>query len=125
VSAAHPNNDPVEDIGHERRDINVSAVAIFILILELTMFSCCVLGMVFHKGYLYWMKVSAVRVSSMSQYISDAPEPRLQVNPSADMQTYRDEQNALVTSYGWIDTQKGIVRLPIERAKELMAERGK
>jgi hypothetical protein len=27
-------------------------------------------------------------------------------------------------SYGWIDQQKGVVRIPIERAMELTAERG-
>lgn len=118
----HP--DPVEGVGHERRDVNVSAVAIFILVLELCMFSCCVLGFAFHKGYLHWMKISAVRISPMSQYISDAPEPRLQVDSSGDMQKFREEQTALATSYGWIDTQHGIVRLPLERAKELIAERG-
>jgi hypothetical protein len=117
--------DPVEGIGHERRDINVSAVALFILILELCMFGCCVLGLAFHKGYSYWMHISATRISPMAQYVQDAPAPRLQVDPTGDFQTYHEEQTALTTSYGWVDTQQGIVRLPIERAKALIAERAR
>jgi hypothetical protein len=52
------------------------------------------------------------------------PPPRIQPNPSADMQSYMQYQQNLLNSYGWIDRQNGIVRLPIDRAMELLLERG-
>ena len=52
------------------------------------------------------------------------PEPRLQVSPQQALQQMRAAETALLHSYGWVDRQGGIVRIPIERAIELLAERG-
>jgi len=40
--------------------------------------------------------------------------------PVAEVQDYLREQNERLGSYAWIDKEKGIVRLPIERAMELV-----
>jgi hypothetical protein len=52
------------------------------------------------------------------------PPPRIQPNPALDMQSYLQSQQRLLNSYGWIDRQNGIVRLPVDRAMELLLERG-
>jgi hypothetical protein len=52
------------------------------------------------------------------------PPPRIQPNPGADMQSYRQSQQNLLNTYGWIDRQNGVVRMPIDRAMELLLERG-
>lgn len=52
------------------------------------------------------------------------PAPRIQPNPGADMQDYFQSQQNLLNTYGWIDRQNGIVRLPIDRAMELLLQRG-
>lgn len=51
------------------------------------------------------------------------PEPRLQVSPQRDMRVMRAEEDAVLESYGWVDRQAGIVRIPIARAMELLADR--
>jgi len=116
--------DPVENVGHERRDINVMGIVIFLSALQISMLACCLLGFAFHKGYLHWMKISAITISPMAAYIEEPPKPRLQVDPTEELHHYREAVVPIVSSYGWIDTQKGIIRLPIERAKELVAARG-
>ena len=52
------------------------------------------------------------------------PAPRIQPNPGADMQSYFQSQQNLLNTYGWIDRQNGIVRMPIDRAMELILQRG-
>ncbi len=52
------------------------------------------------------------------------PEPRLQVAPAADLATLHTREDALLNSYGWVDAQSGLVRIPIDRAIEVLAERG-
>jgi len=52
------------------------------------------------------------------------PAPRLQISPAADLLALRRAEDALLASYGWVDQPSGIVRLPIERAIALTAERG-
>lgn len=52
------------------------------------------------------------------------PEPRLQVDPAADWQRLRATDEALLSSYGWADRPGGAVRIPIDRAMDLLAQRG-
>jgi len=49
------------------------------------------------------------------------PEPRLQVNPSGDLATVRRAEDVLLHNYGWIDRPSGTVRIPIDRAMDLVA----
>ncbi|GEM_PF-284820 len=52
------------------------------------------------------------------------PQPRLQVSPALDMEVYRQRQSQELTTYGWADPATGAVRIPIERAKQLLLEKG-
>ena len=52
------------------------------------------------------------------------PNPKLQVNSRMELQQVRTHENVLLHQYAWIDKDKGIVRIPIERAIELIAQRG-
>ena len=49
------------------------------------------------------------------------PEPRLQTEPREDLRTLRDSEEQALTTYGWVDKNAGIVRIPIERAIDLLA----
>jgi hypothetical protein len=51
------------------------------------------------------------------------PEPRLQAEPRKDLEALRAEERARLEGYGWVDPAAGIVRIPIERAMALLAER--
>jgi hypothetical protein len=51
------------------------------------------------------------------------PEPRLQVSPSSDMDKWRAYEDAILNGYGWEDRRAGRVRIPIDRAMKLTAER--
>src|ERR1700757_2553391 len=53
------------------------------------------------------------------------PEPRLQVNPQEDLQEYLRKQQDVLNSYAWIARGEGRVRIPIDRAMELVVERQK
>ena len=52
------------------------------------------------------------------------PQPRLQVHPRLDLEKYLDAENRTLTSYGWVDKQNGVVSIPIDRAMDLLLERG-
>ena len=51
------------------------------------------------------------------------PEPRLEIDATASLARQRAEEDALLTTYGWVDKPAGVVRIPIERAMGLMVER--
>jgi hypothetical protein len=52
------------------------------------------------------------------------PEPRLQVAPKADLERLRITERAQLESYGWVDRDRGITHIPIERAMTLLGDRG-
>ncbi|HXT00239.1 MAG TPA: hypothetical protein VN915_06165 [Elusimicrobiota bacterium] len=52
------------------------------------------------------------------------PEPRLQSDPATDLRRWREEEDAALRSYSWADRARGVVRLPVERAMELVLQRG-
>jgi hypothetical protein len=53
----------------------------------------------------------------------DPPLPRLQTQPFKDIYQLREGENERLETYGWVDKEGGIVRMPIERAMELVVER--
>jgi len=53
-----------------------------------------------------------------------AAGPRILTNEPEWLREVRAQTTAAQTTYGWVDKQAGVVRLPIERAKQLILERG-
>ena len=52
------------------------------------------------------------------------PDVRLQTNAPLDLKRYRDDQDKILNGYGWVDPHAGVVRIPIERAMELLVQKG-
>ena len=52
------------------------------------------------------------------------PEPRLQEHPREDLSELRAREDEILTSYGWVDRNAGVVRIPIDAAMKLTLERG-
>jgi len=52
------------------------------------------------------------------------PAPRLQVAPAQDLQQMRAAEDAVLSSYGWVNEAAGFVRIPIDRAIERVVEQG-
>ena len=52
------------------------------------------------------------------------PEPRIQANPAGDLKMLRDQEDAILKTYGWVDRPAGVVRVPIDVAMKLVLEQG-
>lgn len=52
------------------------------------------------------------------------PAPRLEARPLALRSRLNAREDALLTSYGWIDRSAGTVRIPVDRAMDLIVHRG-
>ena len=56
--------------------------------------------------------------------IAKFPQPRLETNEPTEINDFRVQEEQTLNSYGWVDQQAGVVRIPIDRAMELLAQRG-
>ena len=54
----------------------------------------------------------------------DPPTPNLQNQPFKDIYLLRQEETEKLTSYAWVDKEGGVTRIPIDRAMEVMLQRG-
>jgi hypothetical protein len=52
------------------------------------------------------------------------PEPALQKHPQDDLRNFEREQRATLSGYGWVDQSKGLARIPIEQAMQIVVARG-
>jgi len=66
----------------------------------------------------------ALRPPVLSRKLIEPPAPRLQVRPKADLLRLRASENERLESYGWADDSRQFAHVPIERAVELLVERG-
>jgi hypothetical protein len=111
--------------GYEKRDVNLR----FFTAIMVGLFIILLAGM---SASLWFQNVSIEREraavpppSPMAVTLPAVPpEPRLQVVPAEDLQKLRAEEDAVLNRYELVDAQGGIVRIPIERAMDLVAERG-
>jgi hypothetical protein len=119
VTGPKPGSD--EAPRYEHRDANVrwllvSGVSLCVLIF-LTL-----LGVAVVMPFLVTLQ-PAGRTASPLATRDVPPEPRLQIDPHLDLARKRSADDAQLASYGWVDRPSGTVRIPIDRAMELLAER--
>jgi len=85
-------------------------------------------GVVRHRGLFQagdGLADSDPQVSSLARPAGEAPpEPRLLTNEPLNLQQFRDRESQTIGHYGFIDQAAGTVHLPIDRAKELLLQRG-
>jgi hypothetical protein len=108
----------------EQRDLSLRAIATFAVSLVVTI----VVVLFVSKVIFTWMaqRHAAAQVPPLPVAVSAQapPQPRLQVNAPADLHAWRAKEDAQLNSYGWVDRDNGIVRIPINRAMELVAQQG-
>ncbi len=127
MRSGHPTSQvPDVSVGHEERDIAARPIAYFALgIAGLCVFALVLMHVLFGVLATEQAERSAPASPLAESYgLKEPPEPRLQTNPRQDLLDLRARDGAAIHSYGWIDKQAGIVRIPVERAIALLAERG-
>jgi len=67
---------------------------------------------------------SAARIAGIGRNVPQPAPPVLEVKPKLTLQMQRAREDVLLEGYGWVDPDGRVVRIPIERAMQLIAERG-
>jgi hypothetical protein len=118
-------NATTEGEGHERKDVDVPAlftVAFLLLLSCIAIFIVVTLMMRYFKAHE--PAVAAGRANIPLTRGREFPQPRLLVTPGASLAELRAAEEADLNSYGWVDRKAGIARIPIDRAMQLLLERG-
>jgi hypothetical protein len=107
---------------HEKTDARIEllpwVVATFVVVLIVVFVS------VWWIFRFYW-RLDASRDTRRTLIQEPAPippEPRLQIDPEVDLQRFRAEQARTLSSYGWASPTEQRVRIPIDRAMEMVIQ---
>ena len=111
---------------HEESDVNIRAILAFggALIVVAAVVHLLIYVLFGYFDSREGVKVPAEYPLAASQGHHEPPEPRLQTDPRQDLSDLRAKEDELLTSYGWVDRNAGVVRIPIDEAIKLTLERG-
>jgi hypothetical protein len=119
-------NVPAKTIetGHELSDLSPKNIAIFgvsLVVMILIVLWVC------YQLFQHFSTVSLkteVPPSPLSYTREPTPEPHLLVVPGQELKAVQAAEDSLLNSYAWVDREKGIVRIPIQRAIDILAQGG-
>jgi hypothetical protein len=116
----------MSEVSYETKDANTGVIVRAGIGLALVTLATCALVLVFFR----WLAVREAREDAPPPPMARTeagrlpPAPRLQTLPAQDLSAIRAEEDRTLTTYGWVDEQAGITRIPIEEAMRILAERG-
>jgi hypothetical protein len=110
-------------VGYEKKDINVRKVFFFGLLL-VALIGAVGIGttVLVFKGTEN--KNPDASLSPLLEPQHRPPAPRLQAYPQQDLKQLRADEAKVLASYGWVDRANGVVRIPVDRAIDLIVEQG-
>lgn len=119
-------NDPARGAGYERSDISLKGAVVLTLgILVATAGTMLLMRALFDRLATSEARSQSVRTTLVATEPNPLPpEPRLQANPVEELREQRATERQALHGYAWVDRKAGRVRIPIERAIDLVVERG-
>lgn len=120
ADAKHPGGSGA---GHELSDLNPRAIAIFGLALAVVVAACLIVA-AWMFGFFAARRAEEDVLPSPLARVEPPAGPVLQVKAPSNLARLRAEENAILSTYGWADRAAGAVRIPVDQAMQLLAERG-
>lgn len=75
-------------------------------------------------GYQQQLAARQPPMSALQREALATPAPRLQADPKAEGDHHLARDTARLHSYGWVDRHAGIVRIPVQQARQQLLRNG-
>ena len=126
LHSKRPEHVENPEVHHEHGDVNISAIFGFgggLIVVA------AVVHLLIYALFGYFDRREGVQAPAeyplaAAESQRKPPEPRLQTNPRQDLADMRAKEDEVLGSYGWVDKNAGVVRIPIDAAMKLTLERG-
>jgi hypothetical protein len=130
VSEKDPVPNPIPAPGshagpaHERTDAHTRKVLMFGVGLAAIILAACFAMWITFVYLNAHQPPTGPPLSPLANTRRLPPEPRLQVSETEDIGKTVAEEDKQLGSYGWVDKDGGVAHIPIDRAMDLILERG-
>ena len=111
-------------VGHELSDLTPGYIALFGIALTAVIVAAVVITSLLIHFKAAEHSRQETPVPRLAQEREATPGPRLQVDANKDLRQMRAGEEAVLNSYGWVDKDAGIVKIPVDRAMEILAKKG-
>lgn len=120
----HRDSVNPEEAGYELSDLNPRYVGLFGIGLAVVLVIAVVVSslLIQHKTVQHARQDTPI--PQLAREREATPGTRLQVDAQNEMRQMRAIEDALLSSYGWVDKDAGIVSMPVDRAMEILAKKG-
>ncbi len=121
------------EVDYDRTDMNAKAIVGFLIALAIAgVFMHLALWSVYkyYAGSAKAPTPTAGPIMSSTRQLPQGdpertfPPPRLQADDVADMNKFRDYEEQVLNTYGWVDQNAGVAHIPIEQAMQTLAKQG-
>jgi hypothetical protein len=129
-AASLPQGVDAEDLaaGYEHGDMNPAVVGAAAVGLLLTL-ALVLVGVTLFEQAIVGIPFTVSRPADLVGGLQAAPAPTppapvLEAESGQTLSPYRSIEERKLNSYGWVDRSTGVIRIPIDRAMDLTAQRG-
>ncbi len=124
MTDSHPNDHVPHGGGYEKTDTGVAMIlwaGVGLVILTAT-------SLLIVWGIFNWFKhreeLNHRALSPMASPSQLPPEPRLQIKTDDQIIQLHNREDHILSSFAWVDEKGGIVRVPIDKAMDLLMKKG-
>jgi len=128
-------HEPINHDGFEQEDLSSRSALYFLAGLVLV---CLVVYFIVFGMYRFLDSYATAHQPPMSPMVKPEadtravtpenaetfPQPRLEENERTQLRSFIEDQDRTLATYDWLDKDRGTVRIPIDRAMELIEQRG-
>jgi hypothetical protein len=113
------------DVGYETTDVNPKTLLAWVSGLACMILLSIVAAWVFFDVLAGYAQRADPRISPLAATEKGPPpDPKLIPDEPHDLASVRREEELVLDNYGWVDKGRGLIRIPISRAMELVVKEG-
>ena len=124
----HKHEDPIVHengiSGYDTKDVQGKPLAVYFGILAAVTVASAIVALVAWNSWSARPNSGSIALLPVAEERALPELPRLQPQPQLDIKALHAAEREKLHTYAWIDKQAQIVQIPIERAIDIVAEKG-
>lgn len=129
------NHDAAAHGSFEHQDLNPKSIIYFFVALAVFLGVIYLIAFGIYRGLNSVDEANKTTLSPMVAPKADPravtpadtqafPEPRLEESERTQLRSFIEDEDSKLATYNWVDKDKGVVQIPIDRAMDLIVQRG-